>query len=146
MISRLIWLLLGIVFGFVTVFWGRSVWLAYDSRNWPTIRGVVIAFYETPEYKYSVAGQSYTNSNASCNELFNSLVSIRNSSKYAEKYPLDATVTVRYCPSEPALAVLETTFDRSGILLVISLFLMTSLCVVGFVFGWQFRAGLRTRH
>jgi hypothetical protein len=115
MLSRAIWLLQFIVWGFVTVLFTMQVWLAHSSRNWPTTSGVVIAFYETPEYRYLVGGRIYTNSYGSCNELFNKWWSVRNSSKYAVRYPLDAKVTVRYCPKRPDLAVLETDVDRSGI-------------------------------
>ena len=141
MISRILWLFVTLVFGFVTALWGRQVWRAHDSRNWPTTDGVVFAFYETPNYKYSVGGQTYTNSDASCNELFNSLVSIQNSEKYAVRYPLGAKVLVHYCQSKPSLAVLETKFDSSGYYLVASLVLFTVVCIAGFLFGWRFQGG-----
>jgi hypothetical protein len=134
-------LFLSVLLGFVTVVLSVQVWLAYTSRHWPTTGGVVVAFYETPEYKYSVSGQSYTNSYASCNELFNRLCSIRNSSKYAVKYPLGAKVTVRYCPNRPGVAVLETEFDFSGFILVVALVLITSLFAAGFGCGWRGRLG-----
>jgi hypothetical protein len=141
MLSRLIWLFLFIIWGFAAVVLSVQVWLAYTSKNWATTPGVVVAFYETPEYRYSVGDHTYTNSYGSCNELFNRLWAVRNSSKYAARYPLDAKVAVRYCPQRPGLAVLETDFDRSGIIIAGALVLVTSLCLAGLVFGWRFGRG-----
>jgi len=142
MLARVIWLLFSVIFGSVAVLFAVQVSLAYTSRNWPTTSGIVVAFYETPEYKYSVAGTTYTNSCASCNELFDRNWSIRNSSKYAVRYPLGAKVDVHYSPKRPGVAVLETKFDRSEILIVLGLVLATSVCVAGVVFGWRFRGRL----
>jgi len=113
----------------------RQVWRAHDSKNWPTTEGVVFAFYETPNYRYTVVGKTYTNSYASCNELFNFNWSIRNSEKYAVRYPLEAKVPVRYRRTKPSLAVLETKFDSSGIFIVGGLVLINLVFIVGFVFG-----------
>jgi len=136
--SRAVWLFLFIFWGLITALFSRQVWLAHTSKNWPTTAGVVVAFYETPEYTYAVKGQTYTNSYGSCNELFNRLWSIRNSAKYAVRYPLQAKVSVHYCPKTPALAVLENSFDRSGIVFVAALVLATFFFAAGFVFGWRF--------
>jgi hypothetical protein len=134
-ISRLLWLFLSLLVGFVSALWARQVWRAHDSRNWPTAEGFVFAFYETPNYRYSVAGQAYTNSYASCNELFNRLVSIRNSEKYAVRYPLEAKVVVHYLRKQPSLAVLDTKFDSSGFILVCGPVLINLVLLSGFVFG-----------
>src|SRR5262249_15255018 len=115
-IGRLLWLIVALLVGFASALWARQVWRAHDSRNWPSTEGLVFAFYETPNYCYTVAGRTYTNSYASCNELFNSHVSIQNSEKYAVRYPLQAKVSVHYLQTKPSLAVLETKFDSSGIL------------------------------
>jgi hypothetical protein len=139
MIPRLIWLFLIVAFGTVTILFSVQVWRAATSKHWPTTPGVVFAFYETPNYKYSVDGRDYTNSHASCNEFFNSTWSAPYSSKYAERYPLGAKVTVHYYPERPDVAVLETNFDRSGIIIVAAFGLLTSFCVAGFVFGWRGR-------
>jgi len=142
-ISRIIWLLLAILVGFVTVSLSRQVWLAYTSKNWPTTPGVVVAFYGTPDYMYSVSGATYTNKYASCNELFDSLWFARHSSAYAQRYPLGAKVEVHYNPKRPEVAVLETKFDSSGIVLVVVLASITSIFVAGFIFGWRFKPGSR---
>ena len=139
MLSRIIWLFLFILLALVTGLVSLQVWRAYTARDWPTTPGVVVAFYETPNYKYSVGGRNYTNSYGSCNELFNSLWSMRNSAKYAVRYPLDAKVVVHYCRSRPGLAILETKFDASGLFVVMGLVLMTSVCCAGLVFGWRLR-------
>lgn len=130
MISRIFWLFLTLPIGFASALWARQVWFARDSRNWPTIEGVVFAFYETPNYRYSVGGQTYTNSYASCNELFNLHWSIRNSEKYAVRYPLEAKVLVHYYRNKPSRAVLETKFASSGVYAVGVL-----VFIAGFVFG-----------
>jgi hypothetical protein len=129
------WLILILLVGFASALWVRQIWRAHDSRNWPTTEGVVFAFYETPNYKYTVAGQTYTNSRASCNELFISHVSIQNSEKYAVRYPLQAKVPVHYQRTKPSLAVLETKFDSAGIFIVCVLVLVNLAFIVGFVFG-----------
>jgi hypothetical protein len=129
------WLILILLVGFASALWVRQVWRAHDSRNWPTTEGVVFAFYETPNYRYTVAGQTYTNSDASCNELFNRIVSIQNSEKYAVRYPLEAKVQVHYSRKKPSLAVLETKFDSLGIYLVCGLVLINLVFIAGFVFG-----------
>jgi hypothetical protein len=123
--------LLSLVTGVISA----CAWRAYNSRHWPTTDGVVTAFYETPNYKYSVSGRTYTGSHVSCNEFFNSYLSVGNSSKYAVRYPLEAKVAVHYCPSDPSLAVLETSFDSNIVIGIVVLVVMTGLCFVGFLFG-----------
>lgn len=123
----------------MTIVLGLEVAHAYASKNWPETQGVVVAFYATPEYKYSVNGRTYSSSYASCNELFSYGWILQNSSKYALEYPLGAKVTVHYCPRKPALAVLETRLDFSGYILVAILACVTSICAAGFVFGWRLR-------
>jgi hypothetical protein len=129
------WLILILLIGFASALWVRQIWRAHDSKNWPTTEGVVVAFYETPNYKYKVAGQTYTSSYASCNELFMSNVAIQNSEKYAVRYPLQAKVLVHYSPKKPSLAVLETKFDSAGIVIVCVLVLVNLAFIAGFVFG-----------
>ena len=135
MIGRMLWLCLTLLVGFASALWARQVSRAHGSRNWPTTEGVVFAFYETPNYRYTVAGQTYTNSYTSCNELFNSHVSIENSEKYAVRYPLQAKVPVHYLRTKPSLAVLETKFDSSGIFIVCGLVVINLIFIVAFVFG-----------
>ena len=142
-IGRMFWLILTLLVGFVSALWARQVWRAHDSKNWPTTEGVVFAFYETPNYRYTVAGQTYTNSDASCNELFNRIVSIQNSEKYAVRYPLEAKVQVHYSRSKPSLAVLETKFDSSGIVLVCGLAVVNLVFIFGFVFGGRIPGRVR---
>ena len=138
MISRLIWLFWFMLLAVITGLWSLGVWHAYTAKNWPTTEGVVIAFYGKPDYTYSVDGRTYTNSFVSCNEFFN-LWSVENSAKYAVKYPLGAKVAVYFSRRRPELSALQTQFDTSGILLVVTLVLMTSVFAAGFVFGWRFQ-------
>jgi hypothetical protein len=137
--SRLIWLLM---FALLSLFAGWTTlqaWRACNSKYWPTTNGTVIGFYGTPDYRYSVAGASHVSSYVSCNELFNYNLWVDNSAKYAVKYPLNSQVTVRYCPSRPALAVLDTKFDATVWIAVMILFAMAGFCAAGFVFGWRLR-------
>ena len=138
MLSRLIFLIMFVLMGLVTALWTREAWLASGSNRWPTTQGTVVAFYETPNFSYAVNGSVYTNSQASCNEFCNSYVAIRNSSKYAIKYPLNSAVTVHYRPSEPSRAVLETKFDPSIVIAIAGMLLMTTLCGAGTILGWRF--------
>ena len=131
------WLLLLLLFGFIGVLVGRQVWLAYSSKSWPTTSGVVVAFYGTPDYSYSPGGATYTNKYVSCNELFDGLLFVRHSAAYAVKYPLGSKVQVHYHPKHPELAVLETKFDSSGIVIVAVFAFITAICVLGFIFGWR---------
>ncbi len=135
----MIWLLLFSVWLLVTLWTSVQAWRAYNSKYWPTTDGVVIAFYATPDYKYSVGGKSYTNSYVSCNEFFNGDLFVSNSSKYAVTYPLQAKVKVHYCPSEPSLAALETAFDSRIIGAIAVLVLVSAVCFAGFVLGWPLR-------
>jgi len=137
------WLLLSILFGFIGVLVGWQVWLAYSSKSWPTTSGIVVAFYGTPDYSYSPGGSTYTNKYVSCNELFDSLLFVRHSSAYAVKYPLGSKVQVHYHPRHPDLAVLDTKFDASGIVIVAVFASITSFCVAGFIFGWRMRVTTR---
>jgi hypothetical protein len=126
---------------FFTVMFGGAAWRAHASQKWPTTDGTVVAFYGTPNYSYSVNGKSYTGSYVSCNEFFTDYLSMRNSASNAAKYPLQAKVSVHYCPSDPALAVLETAFDSSILIAVGILALFTGVCFAGFLFGWRLRPG-----
>ena len=137
--SRVIWFFLLVIFTSVSAMFSWSTYRAMTSKHWPSTDGVVIAFYETPNYRYSVDGKSHVSDYASCNELVNRYVAINNSAKYAVRYPLDAKVMVHYCPSNPGLAVLETTFDNSILIWVAVLLAITLLCATGFYRGWRFR-------
>ena len=75
---------------------------------------------------------------ASCNEFC--YVAMRNSSKYAVRYPLNGTVTVHYHPTKPELAVLETQFDSSALLPLGGMLFFSLICFLGFLFGWRFRS------
>jgi hypothetical protein len=137
--SRVIWLFMFCVWLLVTVWISVQARRAHSSKYWPTTEGVVVAFYATPDYRYSVGGKSYTGSCVSCNEFFNGDLFVSNSSKYAVRYPLQAKVKVHYCPGDPSLAALETTFDSRIIGAIAVLVLLTALCFAGFVFGWRLR-------
>jgi hypothetical protein len=139
MFSRFIWLLLLIVFALFSVFFGSNSWLAYTSNHWPTTDGLVVTFYGTPNFRYSVAGATYIDSHVSCNELVEGYSPIKYSATYATKYPLNARVVVHYCPGKPALAVLETVFDPACLIYVAIFSLMSLLCMAGIIFGWQIR-------
>ena len=114
-----------------------QAWRACNSKYWPTTKGTVIAFYGKPDYQYSVAGGTNVSSYVSCNELFNYFLWVDNSSKYAVRYPPNSQVTVRYCPSRPALAVLDTKFDSKIWIVVVVMFAMAGVCAAGFIFGWR---------
>ena len=135
MIGRIVGLFVLLLIGFASALWARQVWYAHDSSNWPTTNGVVFAFYETPNYRYTVAGRTYTNSYASCNELFHWNWSIRNSEKYAVRYPLEAKVVVHYHRNKPSRAVLDTRFDSSGFYIVAALVVTNLVLISGFVVG-----------
>ena len=139
MFSRVIWLFMFSVWLLVSVLISVQAWRAHNSKYWPTTDGVVIAFYGTPEYRYSVAGKSYSGSYVSCNEFFDGGLFVSNSSKYAVRYPVQAKVKVHYRPGDPSLAALETAFDSRIIGAIAVLVLMTALCFAGFVFGWRLR-------
>jgi len=135
----MIWLLMFSVWLLVTIWTSVQAWRAHSSKYWPTTDGIVIAFYGTPDYQYSVGGKSYTSSYVSCNEFFNGDLFVSNSSKYAVRYPLQAKVKVHYSPGDPSLAALETAFDSRIIGAIAVLVLVTTLCFAGFVFGWRLR-------
>jgi len=143
--SRLIWLflfgLLSLIAGFTSV----QAWHARQSKGWPTVTGTVVSFPGGPTYQYSVGGKRYEASYVSCNEFFGSGGSVKNSSRYAVRYPLDGKITVHYCPSDPARAALETEFDSSVLKFIAVVGLFACLCAAGFVFGWPIRFGSRSR-
>jgi hypothetical protein len=115
----------------VTILISAKVWRVHDCKHWPTTKGTVIAFRETPNYKYFVGEKSYTNSIVSCNEVIDSYMSLRNSPGYAVRFPLQAGVVVHYRPSDPALSVLETDLNYKMVAVVMfGLVLMTGLCGV----------------
>src|SRR6266481_3383637 len=138
-LTRAIWLLTFCMLLLFTVVGSVGAWRAHDSKKWPTADGIVVAFYEAPNYRYVIGGKSYTGSVVSCNEFFNGYLSIWNSAKSAVRYPLQAKVAVHYCPNNPTLAVLETAFDSRIITAIVLLVMMTSLSFAGLVFGWRFR-------
>ena len=121
-----------------------EAWRAYRSKHWPTAEGVVIAFYETPSYRYSITGKTYTNSYVSCNEFWSRGLQMRNSAKYSVSYPLEAKVEVYYCPNNPALAALETEFDSRIVATIALLALVSGVCFAGFLFGWRIGFGARS--
>ena len=143
--SRLVWLFMFALFSLFAGWTTLQAWRACNSKNWPTTNGTVVAFYGTPDYRYSVAGQNHVSSYVSCNELFNYGLWVDNSSKYAVKYPLNSTVTVYYHPSRPTIAVLDTKFDPTVWIAVVALFAMAGVCAAGFIFGWRLRSRPRFR-
>jgi len=58
--------------------------------------------------------------------------------KAPDDLTLNARIGVHYSSRKPDLAVLETRFDTSGILLVVSLLGMSVICAAGLRFGWRF--------
>ena len=141
--SRLTWLFLFAVLSLVTAWLTLQAWRACNSKYWPTTTGTVIAFYGTPDYRYSVAGRNHVSSYVSCNELFNGGLWVDNSSKNAVKYPLNSTVTVHHHPRRPTIAVLDTKFDPTVWIAVVVLFAMAGVCAAGFIFGWRLRSRRR---
>jgi hypothetical protein len=77
---------------------------------------------------------------ASCNEFC--YVAMRNSSKYAVRYPLNGTVTVHYHPTKPELAVLETQFDSSALLPLGGMLFSASFAFWVFCLGGGFARAL----
>jgi hypothetical protein len=138
--SRLVWLFMFALFSLLAAWTALQAWRAATSKSWPTTIGTVIAFYGTPDYRYSVAGSSHVSSLVSCNELFNGGLWVDNSAKYAVKYPLNSTVTVRYHPSRPTIAVLDTKFDPTVWIAVLALVAMAGVSAAGFIFGWRLRS------
>ena len=138
--SRLVWLFLFALFSLLAGWTTLQAWRACSSKNWPATTGTVIAFYGTPDYRYSVGSGSHVSSHVSCNELFNGGLWVDNSAKNAVKYPLNSTVTVRYHPSRPSIAVLDTKFDPTVWIAIAVFVMMAVVCAAGFIFGWRFRS------
>ncbi len=138
--SRLVWLFLFALFSLLAGWTTLQAWRACNSKNWPATTGTVIAFYGTPDYRYSVGSGSHVSSHVSCNELFNGGLWVDNSAKNAVKYPLNSTVTVRYHPSRPSIAVLDTKFDPTVWIAIAVLVVMAMVCAGGFMFGWRLRS------
>ncbi len=113
MIRRVIFFLFFLVFVGVAFLTTLGAYRAFTCKHWPVTDGVVIAFYETPQYRYSVGGSSHTNDVVSCNEFVNRWVATKNSARYATKYPLGANIRIHYLSNQPEIAVLETEFDPS---------------------------------
>jgi hypothetical protein len=67
--SRPVWFLLFIIFTSIAVLFSVRIYRAFTSKNWPVTNGGGVAFYETPQYRYSVGGRTYSNDVASCNEF-----------------------------------------------------------------------------
>jgi hypothetical protein len=118
----------------------REAYWASTSKNWPTTNGVVFAFYETPQYRYTVSSRSYTNDIVSCNEMCLRSFAIRNSEKYSVRYPLQATVSVHYHPGRPDVSALETKFDPSVLRIIALILFVDLLLALGFAFGGSFRS------
>jgi hypothetical protein len=143
MATRVLWLFVSVLFTLMTGWSSLQVWRAAGAKSWPVTEGMVIAFYGAPDFKYSVNGQTYTNSYVSCNELFAGLYSTGDSAKQAVRYPLNGKVAVRYCPSAPSVAVLETRFNlRAGLLQIAVLIVVSLVSLAGFVFGRSIRGHL----
>jgi hypothetical protein len=141
--SRLIWLFTFAMVSLLAVLTTVDAWRASNSKYWPTTKGTVTAFYGKPDYQYSVSGTTHASSYVSCNELFNYGLWVDNSAKYAVRYPPSSQVTVHYCPSRPALAVLDTKFDPKVWIAVLILFAFAGVCAAGFIFGWRLRSHRR---
>lgn len=136
--ARLVWGFALLGFGIATAIFIVGSCRAYNSKKWPITEGTVIAYYQNPEYHYSVGGVSYENSQVSSLE-FVAGIDYRNGEINLRKYPLYGKVSVHYDPRNPRIAVLDTTFDPvyyavSAILLAISV-----LCATGFLQGWPLR-------
>ena len=142
--SRVIWLLLAFVFGAMASYFSFQSYRAMTSKHWPTTNGQVFAYYDAPNYRYKVAGATYEASRISCNEFFGSR-DRKKTDRYLMFYPLGANVVVRYHPSKPELAVLETDFD-SGIFKAIGvLSLLVLVCLAGYWRGWRWKVRRASR-
>src|SRR5690348_1378479 len=94
--SRLIFLIFSVFIGLLLCVLSFEACQAFRSNRWPTTPGVVIAFYETPHYRYIADGKFVTNRTVSCNEFFNENVASKHSAVYAARYPLNSKVSVHY--------------------------------------------------
>lgn len=114
--GALLMLLLGIA---LTAFGVISIQKALASKSWPTTEGKVTASDVSSErdsdgktmykaevrYAYTVNGKSYESDKIKM--ISSSSSSSGMEQKTAGKYPVGATVKVRYNPSNPGTAVLE---------------------------------------
>jgi hypothetical protein len=139
--SRLVWLLFLLLFGLVAAFLSLQSYRAMTSRNWPTTEGVVFAYYDAPNYRYTVGGLSRTSSVVSCNEFTG--LTRRNGERNVARYPLNSTVKVHYHPGKPELAVLETDFDASAFKVIGVVLVVCLICLAGVYRGWRWRVGRR---
>src|SRR4026207_1247233 len=121
--SLVVLFLMFLISGFLAAVLIFMAYRASTSKHWPTTEGVVVAFFETPNYRYQVNGQSYTNDNVSCNEFTGMSSTAQNSEKYSVRYPPEAKGTGPYHPDKPGIAALETEFDPS-VFKVIGIFLL----------------------
>jgi hypothetical protein len=111
------------IFAFGVLF-AVKAYYAMTCPQWPVTQGTVVAFRQTPVYRYAVGGVTNESDVVSCNELLNDNASIRNSDKYSVRYPLGAEVSVHYHPRKANLAVLETQFDRQYLVPIGAVFLL----------------------
>ena len=104
---------------------------AHASVNWPTAEGKILAtsvrterrsmnqgsfevYMPVARYAYSVAGTAYEGSVIRPGTDQFGYSKTEEAQAQADKYPLGATVPVRYDPANPSAAVLETAEYGSG--------------------------------
>ena len=139
--SRIVWLIFLLVPGFLLVVLSVGASRAMHSKHWPTTEGVVIAYQEDPNYRYSVAGHAYVGSQVSCNRFVSSTADRKNTERNVARYYLGARVTVYYDPNKPSVAALETDFDSSIFIAIAALLLFCVFGGFGFIRGWRWRLG-----
>jgi hypothetical protein len=135
-LSVLPWLFFSLLCFATGGFLANKAYYAMTCKDWPVTEGAVVAFQQTPVYRYFAGGVTNENDMVSCNELLNDNVAIRNSEKYSVRYPLGAKVHVHYHPRKMKIAVLETQFDRQNLVPIVIVILFGFVVFVVFCKLW----------
>lgn len=97
---------------------------ALASRAWPTAAGTVtrsfieedkdegVTYTARVTYRYSVGGSEFSSSQVQAGGLL-SWGWVRCAKRVTDRYPVGASVRVRYLPSNPKIALLEPGFNFS---------------------------------
>jgi hypothetical protein len=97
---------------------------ALASRSWPTARGTVtrsfveedndegVTYTARVTYRYSVGGREFSSNQVQAGGLL-SWGWVRCAERVTDRYPIGASVRVRYLPSNPKIALLEPGFNFS---------------------------------
>lgn len=93
---------------------------ALASRSWPTAKGTITrSFVKEDEtytakvtYRYSVRGREYSGNDVQAGGLL-SWGLLRDAERVTNKYPVGASVRVRYLPRDPHISLLEPGINFS---------------------------------